>query len=451
MNKVVAATLASASKKVDQRHFSCYSLLLLGTILFTLLVSPAFGQTEDPNTAVVVNALTFPDLGIVASLSLIDLDEPSERRAVDNEILRIGFDPILRRRAIGLSIHGHLAYITSFNLPITSETSSGDNIYIINLEDREFVGEIPIQAGTTPQQIALVSDQKLYVTCAATHEVHVVDIPNRNVTKVLTGSFSKPTGITFLNGKAYVTNPAWEWDPIARKTTYYDSTVTVIDTETDIILKSIPVPTNASGIINDGDSTVIVKTTGNYNDVLGHLVLIDANTDEVVETVKLGFTPGASALNSENQLFIQGSWQNPGLLIYDIAAQNWIRDEDDTIANFSNDADTSISGGLTFASNGNLYITQPDWSGGGQDFVRVMDVADAALLKSYHVGPGGSILGFARIVPRREDINNDGFVNMKDMIIASRFLGDEGAGILADVNGDEIVNILDLVLIGHGH
>ncbi|MCY4568423.1 MAG: hypothetical protein OXD49_08985, partial [Candidatus Poribacteria bacterium] len=87
MNKVLAATLASASKKVFQRHSSCYSLLLLGTILFTFLVSPTLGQTEEPNTAVVINALTHPDLGITASLSLIDLDEPSERRAVDNEIL----------------------------------------------------------------------------------------------------------------------------------------------------------------------------------------------------------------------------------------------------------------------------------------------------------------------------------------------------------------------------
>ena len=449
MNKVLATTL-SASKIVFRRHFSCYSLLLIGALLFTCLVSPTFGQTEDPNTAVVINALTFPDLGITASVSLINLAESNERRAVDNEILPIGFDPILRRRAIGLSIYGHLAYITSFNLPVAGGTSSGDNIYIINLEDREFVGEIPIQAGTTPQQIALVSDQKLYVTCAASHEVHVVDIDNRNVTKVLTGSFNKPTGITLLNGKAYVTNPAWEWDPVARKTIYYDSSVTVIDTETDIILKSIPVPTNPSGILNDGDSTVIVKTTGNYNDILGNIVLIDANTDAVVETVKLKLTPGSFALNSEKRLFIQGSWQNPGLLIYDTAARDWIRDKDNTIANFSNDADTSISGGLAFAPDGNLYITQPDWSGGGQDFVRVMDVTDASLLRSYRVGPGANNVGFATITPRREDINNDGFVNVKDMIIASRFLGDEGAGIIADVNGDEMVDIRDLVLIGHG-
>ncbi|MYK17672.1 hypothetical protein F4055_05795 [Candidatus Poribacteria bacterium] len=438
---------------LTRRHFSCHShnlhsFLLIGAILFTLLVTPAFGQTEVQELAVVINALTHPDLGITASLSLIDLMEPNERRAVDNEILRIGFDPILRRRAIGLSIHGHLAYITTFNLPITGETSSGDNILIINLEDREFIGEIPIQAGTTPQQIALINNQKLYVTCAATHEVHVVNIPNRNVTKVLTGSFNKPTGITLLNGKAYVSNPAWEWDPVERKTTYYDSSVTVIDTETDIILKSIPVPTNASTIVNDGESTVILKTTGNYNDISGHLVLIDTTTDEIIETVKLGFTPGSVALNSQKQMFLQGSWQNPGLLVYDVAAQAWIRDEDDVIANFSNDADASISGGLTFAPDGSLYITQPDWSGGGQDFVRVMDVMDASLLQTYRVGPGANNLGFATIMPRREDVNNDGFVNAEDLTIASRFLGDEGPGIVADVNGDQVVNVLDLVLIG---
>ena len=450
MNKVLAAPLASVSKKVSWRHFSCYSLLLIGAILFTCLVSPALGQTETQYLTVVINALTQPDLGITASLSLINLDEPNERRAVDNEIVRIGTEPSNRRRAVGLSIRGHLAYIPSFNLPITGAASSGDNILIVNLEQRNIVGEIPIQAGTTPQQIAIIDENKIYVTCAEAHEVHVIDIDNRNVTKSLAGFFNKPTGITPLNGKAYVTNQAWEYDPVERKTSYYDSSVTVIDTETDIVLKSIPVPTNAGGILNDGESTVVVKTTGNYNDILGNLVLIDANTDEIVETVKLKLTPGSFALNSEKQLFIQGSWQNPGLLIYDIVARDWIRDEDNTLANFSNDADASISGGLTFAPDGNLYITQPDWSGGGQDFVRVMDVADASLLRTYRVGPGGSILGFARIIPRREDINDDGFVNMKDMIIAGRFLGDEGAGILADVNGDEVVNILDLVLIGHG-
>ena len=433
-----------------QRHFSCYSLLLIGAILFTLTISPAFGQTEVQDLAVVINALTHPDLEITASLSLIDLMEPNEKRAVDNEILHFSNQVLQRRRAAGLAIRGHLAYIPTFNLSVTGAASNGDNIFIVNLEDREVVGEIPIQEGATPQQIVFINDEKLYVTCAAAHEVHVVDIPNRSVTKVLTGAFNKPTGITLLNGKAYVSNPAWEWDPEAQMTTYYESRVTVIDTATDIVLKSIPVPTNAGAILNDGESTIIVKTVGNYNDVLGHLVLIDANTDEIVETVKLKLTPGASALNAEKQLFIQGSWQKPGLLIYDVATKDWIRDADDTITNFSNDADASISGGLTFAPDGKLYITQPDWGGGGQDYVRVMDVMDASLLQTYHVGPGASILAFAQIISRREDVNNDGIVNISDLVIAVQFLGDQGPGIIADVNGDEVVNILDLVLIGQG-
>ncbi len=447
MNKFVAAQLASAYRKIMQRHFSCYSFLLISVLLFTLTIGPAFGQTEVQDLAVVINALTHPDLEITASLSIIDLNEPSERRAVDNEILYFSNQVLQRRRAVGLSVRGHLAYIPTFNLPVTGAASSGDSIFIINLEDLEVVGEIPIREGATPQQIAFINDEKAYVTCAAAHEVHVVDIPNRNVTKVLTGFFYKPTGITLLKGKAYVSNPAWEWDPEAGKTTYYQSSVTVIDTATDTVLESIPVPTNAGQLLNDGESTVIVKSTGNYNDITGYLVLIDTTTDEITETVKLGFAPGSAALNSEKQLFIQGSWQNPGLLIYDIVAQDWIRDEDDTIANFSNDADAPIGGGLTFAPDGNLYITQPDWGGGGQDYVRVMDVMDASLLKTYHAGPGASILAFAQVISRREDINNDGFVNAEDLTIASRFLGDQGPGIIADVNGDEVVNILDLVLI----
>ena len=456
MNKVVAAPLASAYKKVSRRPFSSapclklYAFLLIGVLLLTLTMSPAFGQTEVQDLAVVINALTHPDLGITASLSLIDLMEPNEKRAVDNEILHFSNQVLQRRRAAGLAIRGHLAYIPTFNLPVTGASSSGDNIFIVNLEQREIVGEIPIQEGATPQQIVFINDEKLYVTCAAAHEVHVVDIPNRNVTKIITGFFNKPTGITLLNGKAYVSNSAWEWDPEARKTLYYESSVTVIDTATDAVLNTIPVPANAGEILSDGESTVIVKTIGNYNDILGHLVLIDAVTDEIVKTVKLKLTPGSSALNSQKQLFIQGSWQKPGLLIYDVAAQDWIRDEDDTITNFSNDEDTSISGGLTFAPDGNLYITQPDWGGGGQDYVRVMDVTDASLLQTYRVGPAGSILAFAQIISRREDINNDGIVNILDLVIAARFLGDQGTGIIADVNGDEVVNILDLVLIARG-
>lgn len=426
-----------------QRHLSRVLLLLIYTSLFICFVHPTAAQ----NTAIVLNTLTQPDLGITASVSLIDLTEPNENRAVANEIIPIGIVPENRKRAVGLAIHGHLAYIPTFNLPSFDEPSVADNVLIVNLETRAVIGDIPIPAGANPQQVALIDGSKMYVTCSESHEVHVVDIHNRYVTKRLAGPFNKPTGITLLNGKAYVTNAAWVYDPATGGVTYFESSVTVIDTSTDTLLRSIPVPVNAGGILNDGEATILVKTTGNYSDILGSLVLIDADTDTVVETIDLKLAPGSFAMNAEKQVFIQGDWQNPGLLIYDLAARDWIRDKDDTLAAFSNDPDAPISGGLTFAPDGTLYITQPDWSGSGQDYVRVMDTADASLLQTYHVGPGASILGFAQVTPRRADLNNDGFVDIQDVTIASRFFGDVGADLPADINGDGVVNVLDLLLI----
>lgn len=382
----------------------------------------ADGQVDVQHFAVVVNAL-----GITTSLSLIDLAEPNERRAVENEVIPLGNVPS------DILIRGHLAYISN---------AFSDNILIINLQRRAIVGEIPIRAGAQPQSLAFVNENKMYVTCDAAHEVHVIDIPNRNVTKVITGPFNKPTGITLLNGKAYVTNPAWKWDADAAKVLYHDSSVTVLDTATDTVLKSIPMPTNASGIVNDGDATVLVKTTGDRQLISGSLVFIDTTTDEVRKTVNLKMTPGSFAINAEKQLFIQGGWQTPGLLIYDVVAEKLIRDKGDALAEFGGGS------GMSFAPDGSLYITYPDWTGGGQDEVRVMGT-DETLLNTYRVGPGADNVAIAQIIPRPEDINDDGFVNILDLTIVSRFLGESGADILGDVNADGVVNVLDLVLIAN--
>ena len=423
------------------RHFSLppqhklHLLLLIGILLSTLLAVSAFGQTEVQNLAVIVNALDKADWNITSTLSIIDLDEANEKRAVDKEIVPIGDVPS------GLLVYGHLAYIARFNW-LSGVLS--DSILIVNLEQREIVGEIPIKSGAYPQSLALANPNKMYVTCDNTHEVHVIDIPNRNVTKIITDpSFNKTSGITILNGKAYVTNPAWEWDADAGTSVYHDSSVTVIDTETDTVLKSIPMPINAAGILNDGESTVIVKTIGDYNLTPGSLVFIDATTDEIIKTINLKMTPGAFAINTQKQLFIQGDWQNPGLLIYDLPSQKWIRDKADPLVDFGGGS------GMTFASDGNLYITYPDWTGGGLSLVRVM-APDATLLKTYQAGHGTDNIAIAQIIPRREDVNNDGFANAEDLTIASRFLGDKGPGIIADVNGDEVVDVRDLVLITQG-
>ncbi|MDE0088854.1 MAG: dockerin type I domain-containing protein [Candidatus Poribacteria bacterium] len=409
-----------------------HSLLLFGAMLFTFLISSTLAQTDVQNLAVVVNALDSDNLNITSSLSIIDLDEPNLKRAVDEEVITIGDVPT------DILIHGHIAYVPRFDW---LSGMFSDSILIINLERREIIGTIPIQPGAYPQSLALITPNKMYVTCDNAHQVHVVDIGSRSVTKIITdASFNKTTGITVLNGKAYVTNPAWEWDAAAGKSIYHQSTVTVIDTQTDSVLSTIPMPINAGGILNDGDSTVIVKTTGDYGQISGKLVLIDATMNEVIKTVDLKMTPGSFAINSQKQLFIQGGWQNPGLLIYDVPTQKWIRDKNDTLTEFGGGS------GMTFGSDGNLYITKPDWTGGGLSTMLVMG-PDETLIKTYQLGHGTDKVALAQIVPRGEDVDDDGFVNIRDLVIVSQNLGQSGPGITGDVNGDGEVNILDLVLV----
>lgn len=46
------------------------------------------------------------------------------------------------------------------------------------------------------------------------------------------------------------------------------------------------------------------------------------------------------------------------------------------------------------------------------------------------------------------DVNNDGEINILDLVLAGSHFGEKGANNPADVNGDEVVNIVDLVMIG---
>ena len=413
-------------------NYKLHSLVLIGAMLFTLLVSSILAQTDVQNLAVVVNALDKDDLNITSSLSIIDLDEPNLKRAIDSEVITIGDVPN------DILIHGHIAYIPRFDW---LSGMFSDSILIINLERREIIGVIPIQPNAYPQSLALVTPNKMYVTCDNVHQIHVVDIGSRSVTKIITdASFNKTTGITVLNGKAYVTNPAWEWDAAAGKSVYHQSSVTVIDTQTDSVLSTIPMPINAGGILNDGGSAVIVKTTGDYNQISGKLVLIDATTDEVIKTVDLKMTPGSFAINSQKQVFIQGGWPNRGLLIYDVPTQKWIRDKNDRLTEFGGGS------GMAFGQNGNLYITKPDWTGGGFSTLLVMG-PDETLIKTYELGHGTDKVAFAQIVPRNEDVNDDGFVDITDLVIVGQNFGQSGHGILGDVDEDGEVNILDLVRV----
>ena len=58
-----------------------------------------------------------------------------------------------------------------------------------------------------------------------------------------------------------------------------------------------------------------------------------------------------------------------------------------------------------------------------------------------------SVSATAEPPPIPEDVNGDDVVNILDLVSVSSNLGDEGEDLAADVNGDGVVNILDLVMV----
>jgi len=382
------------------------------------------------NLAVVVNALTNPKLGISTSLSIINLDEPDPKKAVKNAIIPLGSVPS------DIQIQGELGYVVN---------TFSNNVQIIDLRNRASLGEIPIGDGTLPQQIAFVSPSKAYVTCNGTDDIRVVEVKGRSVIKTIPGGL-KPTGITVLNGKAYVTNSAFVVDPVTYNVTYKDSSVTVIDTRADTVLKTIPVPTNATGVTTDGESKVLVLSIGDFNLIPGNLVIIDGNRDEIEKIVELKTTPGFSlVMNRKKHVFINdGFLTNRGLMVYDLVNKKWMHDRNDALADFAGGT------GMAVDQKDNVYVTFPDWTGGGLDELRIMG-PDETLIKTYRVGAGASFVAIAQIQPTdvvRADVNNDGVVDIADLVIVASHFGEIGAGITGDVNGDGRVNIFDLVLVG---
>ncbi len=406
------------------------ALIFVATALMFVAVATS-ASTEVQNLAVVVNASANPELGISTSLSIINLDEPDIKQAVENEIIPLGSVPS------DVEIQDDLGYVVN---------TFSDNVQIVDLRNRVSLGTIPMGTGSLPQKIAFVSGSKAYVACNGTNDIRVVDVKGRSVINTIPGGL-KPAGITIINDKAYVTNSAFVVDAISFQVTYEDSSVTVIDTRTDTVLRTIDVPTNATGITNDGESKVLVISQGDYGAILGNLVIIDANRDEVEKVVELKATPASSlVINSMKHVFFNsgdGFFTNLGLMVYDLVREKWIRDRNDALADFAGGT------GLAVDSNDNIYVTVPDWTGARLDELRVM-APDETLDRTYRVGPGASIVSIAQIQPVEAppvDVNKDGVVDVTDLVLVASNFGETGVGISGDVNSDGVIDIFDLVLV----
>ena len=414
------------------RRFTFTSVL---TILIFAVLS-VYAQEDVQNLAIVANTLRKPEAGISPSLSIVNLDEPNLRKAVENEIIPLGL--VIPS---DLEVQGNLLYALNQE-PDPFFDPRGGAIEIINLLTRSNVGSIPIDADTTPNQIALIPPSKAYVTGLYSNVIHVVDLNQKSVVKRIPCG-PMPDGITILNGKAYVANSAYVKEPGTWNVSYDDkSNVTIIDIETDTVLKTIPMPINTNGIVSDGESRVIAVSAGVGEWIVpggipGTVVFIDAVTDEIEKTIELEGRAGGPDIDSMKRVFVSSG----GLLVYDLFSEQWIHDADNPF--------TDLGGVGAIDQNDNLYITRADWTGGRMDELYVV-APDGTLLNTYGIGPGGSLVTVVQVQSIgvvAANVNHDGVVNILDLVIVASNFGQTGTNLQGDVNRDGIIDVFDLVRI----
>lgn len=403
--------------------------------VFIFVTLSAYAQ-ETENLAIVANGLRKPEAGILPSLSIANLDEPNLKQAVENEIIPLGF--VI---PTDLEVQGNLLYVL-LQEPDPNFDPRGGSIEIINLLTRSNVGSIQIDSDTTPKQIVLIPPSKAYVTGLYSNVIHVVDLNQKSVVKRIPCG-PMPDGITILNGKAYVANSSYFKEPGTWNVSYEDtSNVTIIDIETDTVIKTIPMPINTTGIASDGVSKVVAVSSGigGWNPqgpVPGTIVFIDAVTDEIEKTIELEGRAGGPTIDSMRRLFISFG----GLLVYDLVSEAWIHDSDNPL--------TDLGGVGAMDPNGNLYITKADWTGGRQDKLHVV-APDGTPLNTYGVGPGASSVIYAQIQSigvATANVNHDGVVNILDLVLVASSFGQTGRNLQGDVNRDGIIDVFDLVRI----
>ncbi len=95
----------------------------------------------------------------------------------------------------------------------------------------------------------------------------------------------QPEELAIANGKLYVANSGGY-----RYNSGYDNTVSVIDLATFQKIKDITVDINLHRVKADNKDNLYVSSRGNYMDIAANLYVIDAQSDNVIDTLNIGAT-----------------------------------------------------------------------------------------------------------------------------------------------------------------
>lgn len=131
-------------------------------------------------------------------------------------------------------------------------------------------------------------------------QVYRIDLKSKKVEGSVEVGY-QPEGIACYNGKLYVANSGGISSQVAPDFSY-DNTVSVIDTKSFKVTKTIDVQVNLKGVYSDGKGNIYVTTLGDYWSVHSGVYMIDAsdNVKHVSDFVSVAAIEG-------NTLYCVGS------------------------------------------------------------------------------------------------------------------------------------------------
>ncbi len=190
-------------------------------------------------------------------------------------------------------------------------------IEVATIADMKSVATID---AVSPRYIAKVSDAKAYVTDWGINGVQVIDLATNTVSTTIACG-TGPEGIAVSNGFAYVCNVGGFG---------LDSTVSIIDIETDMVVSTLTVGDKPNSAVVDANGAVWVLTGGyteydaNWNivsETAGNLVKIVGNTVEATYAFAVGNHPEDLVINSAGttMYYSDGNWSK-AVYAFDISA-----------------------------------------------------------------------------------------------------------------------------------
>jgi DNA-binding beta-propeller fold protein YncE len=280
--------------------------------------------------------------------------DPETRQVLNEVFFNTNILP-LGDLAQSMVIHDSLGYVVINN--------SG-RIYVLNTRTFEVVGKIT--GLTSPRYMHFINDSKAYVTDLYARSIYVVDPILMEVTGTISvnnheADFSQHTTEQMLQVDKYVYTNCWS----------FDNQILVIDSETDRVVDSVEVLKQPNSMVLDRHQTLWVLSDGGwpgspYGYELPGLMKIEAGSRkaEIVYRFSEGDMPGGLSINGSGDTLyflnqgvyrhVIGSGRDPELLIENPFPGGYYALTVDPVS-----SELYVADAIDFVQPGNVYRFSP--------------------------------------------------------------------------------------------